>query len=135
MRPDRAPVGDDVVRVVAMVDSGAWTTCLPKQIAYRLGLTDAELVENPEAAYGVGSTFRTWSPTLPVWGRVWANLVQPDGTSEITLWGPDFQLYPAFTDHDSFLLGRADFFEAFVVTFEPGNPDPMFHLDYAEEAE
>jgi hypothetical protein len=43
-------------------------------------------------------------------------------------WGPTFTLSPFFIDDGSFLLGRADFFSVFTVTFEEGR-GRIFHLD------
>jgi hypothetical protein len=43
-------------------------------------------------------------------------------------WGPAFTLSPFFIDDGSFLLGRADFFSVFTVTFEEGR-GRVFHLD------
>ena len=45
MRLQRA-TGTAPVDVIAMVDSGAFRSCFPKQIAYDLGLTDADLTED-----------------------------------------------------------------------------------------
>ena len=42
--------------------------------------------------------------------------------------GPTFTLWPFFIDDGSFLLGRADFFSVFTVTFEEGR-GRIFHLD------
>jgi hypothetical protein len=42
--------------------------------------------------------------------------------------GPAFTLSPVFIDGGSFLLGRADFFSVFTVTFEEGR-GRIFHLD------
>ncbi len=45
-------------------------------------------------------------------------------------WGPQFRLSPAFVDYDVALLGRADFFQAFTVTFQEDLRAPVFHLDH-----
>ncbi len=45
-------------------------------------------------------------------------------------WGPTFALNPAFSEKDPMLLGRADFFQAFTVTFQKSPTTPAFHLDY-----
>ncbi len=44
--------------------------------------------------------------------------------------GPQFRLSPAFVDYDGALLGRADFFQAFTVTFQEDRRAPVFHLDH-----
>ena len=42
--------------------------------------------------------------------------------------GAGLTLSPFFVDGGSFLLGRADFFSVFTVTFEEGR-GRIFHLD------
>jgi hypothetical protein len=49
-------------------------------------------------------------------------------TGADSAWGPAFTLWPFFIDDGSFLLGRADFFSVFTVTFEEGR-GRVFHLD------
>jgi hypothetical protein len=49
-------------------------------------------------------------------------------TGADSAWGPTFTLWPFFIDDGSFLLGRADFFGVFTVTFEEGR-GRVFHLD------
>jgi hypothetical protein len=121
-----------VVTIIAMVDSGAFTTCLPLEVAADLGLGDDELGEDAEGGFGVGSAFRFWRSTMPINGGVGRSTLQ--GTIEP--WGPGFGMAPVFTEHDSFLLGRQDFFTAFGVTFDEGNGDgPTFHLDAPDEVD
>lgn len=114
------------VTLIAMVDSGAFTSALPIQVARDLGITDDELEQDPDGGFGVGSHFSFSRPTVPVIGGV-ARLTL-EGTS--VPWADGFVMAPVFTEHNSFLLGRQDFFKAFTVTFEEGNADgPFFHLD------
>jgi hypothetical protein len=45
--------------------------------------------------------------------------------------GPAFPLAPVFIDGSSLLLGRADCFSVFTVTFEEGR-GRVFHLDASD---
>jgi len=110
-----------------MVDSGAALSCFPVAIAHDLGITDDELVEDPQGGTGVGSTFRIWRSQVPIMGGIGLFEPAPDGT--LQGWGPGFVLNPAFTEHSAFLLGRADFFRVFTVTFENSAGGSVFHLD------
>jgi hypothetical protein len=46
-----------------------------------------------------------------------------------TAWGPEIDLQPEYAEETIALLGRADFFEAFAVTFDQP-AGAHFHLDY-----
>jgi hypothetical protein len=121
------------VVVLAMVDSGAWRSSFPKQIAYGLGLTDADLELDPTGGSGVGSQFQFWTSLRPIRAGLAFFTPNPDGSERP--WGPGFDLSPAFTEHDAFLLGRADFFAAFSVTFDrDANGVTQFHLDAPDVA-
>jgi hypothetical protein len=120
----------DPVSVIAMVDSGAYRTSFPLQIAYDLGIQPDELVEDEHGGVGVGSQFRVWTTTTDIHAGIAFFEPAPDGTERP--WGEGFSLSPAFTEHNAFLLGRADFFAAFDVTFENGSEGPLFHIDQAE---
>ena len=128
MQADRpaAPPGP-FVEVLAMVDSGAFRTCLPKQIAYDLGIGDDELIEDPDGGTGVGSAFRFWTTTISIRAGIGLFAPAPDGSTQP--WGPGFALDPAFTETDAFLLGRADFFRAFKVSFAEEADGSVFYLD------
>lgn len=104
-----------MAEIIAMVDSGAFTTCLPRQLALDLGISDHELVEDPDGGTGVGSTFRIWRPTVPILASI--GLFEPAEDGSVRIWGPGFYLQPVFTDADNMLLGRADFFSIFAVRF------------------
>ena len=110
-----------------MVDSGAYRSSLPLQIARDLGLVDEELVEDPSGGFGVGSHFRLWTTTIPI--RAGISLFEPSADGSSQPWGPGFSLSPAFTEHPAFLLGRADFFRAFKVMFEETPGGPVFHVE------
>jgi hypothetical protein len=112
--------------MLGLVDSGAFRTILPKAIAGELGITDADLEQDDEGGIGVGGgEFDTWSSLIPITGQVVR--VDPQ-TGDPELWGPIFDLDPAFSEDDAFIWGREDFFEAFAITFEPGSP-PSFVLE------
>ena len=126
-RPGQPP--PPPVTVLALVDSGAWTSIFPKQIAYDLGITDAELQLDPNPGQGVGSSFPIWTTSLAIRAGIAFHTPNPDGSERG--WGPGFILKPAFTEHSNFLLGRADFFASFAITFETdlATGSPVFHLD------
>jgi hypothetical protein len=122
-----APAGP-LAEVLALVDSGADRSAFPLQIAKDLGIADNELVEEPAGGAGVGSTFRVWTTTVPIMAGIGFFQPAPDGT--VQPWGPGFSLNPSFVEADAFLLGRADFFQAFTVTFDMnGAGQTVFHLD------
>jgi len=116
MRPNQVAPGPQPVTVLAQVDSGAWRSIFPKQIAYDLGIQDHELTQDPQGGSGVGSTFPVWMSTVPIAAGIAFFEPNPDGSERP--WGPGFALEPGFTEHDAFLLGRADFFKAFTVIFD-----------------
>lgn len=116
------PESSGVIDVLALVDSGAFRSCFPLQVAYELGITDAELVEDPTGGAGVGSQFRFWTTGIPIVAGV--ALFEPASDGSAQPFGPEFALSPAFTETDAFLLGRADFFRAYTVTFERGDGNP-----------
>ncbi len=118
-----------LLRVNGMVDSGASTTSLPIGVADALGVRES-LVEGDEGT-GVGSSFKTWSSPVMITGQVIA-YIPPSGGGDAqpTLWGPVFPLSPMFIEPEDILFGRADFFQAFTVSFECRNPISLFHLDH-----
>jgi hypothetical protein len=109
--------------IQALVDSGADRTFLPLSVAADLAIED-ELEEHPGGGHGVeGRAFSVWSSPVPIYGRV--------VTDEGLTWGPRFRLEPVFADLGIALLGRADFFRAFTVTFQEHPATPVYHLDAA----
>ena len=109
------------------MDSGAWKSSFPLEIAADLGIGDDELIEDLHGGIGVGSHFRVWNTTASI--RAGIGLFELDANGDEQGWGPGFPLSPAFTEHDAFLLGRADFFRSFTVTFETGDAGQVFHID------
>jgi hypothetical protein len=114
------------VPVIACVDSGAARTYLPLVVADRLGIRDT-LTKDAVDSGGLGSRFPTWSAPDPVLGQVIARFPEPQGRTEI---GPELTLRPAFGEPADMLLGRADFFQAFRITFNENPAAPLFHLDW-----
>jgi hypothetical protein len=111
--------------VSGIVDSGADGTLMPMGVARLLGI-DAGLTPKPANAGAAGGQgFPIWRSEEPLQCQVLALLdtsPQP--------WGPVFRVVPAFAETSMPLLGRADFFKVFTVTFEQDRPGgPVFHLD------
>jgi hypothetical protein len=70
---------------------------------------------------GVRSRFDLWTSSASILARVREH---DRSTGAYSTWGPAFRLSPWFVDDDEvFLLGRADFFAVFTITFE-GGPGP-----------
>ena len=112
--------------VAACVDSGAARTYLPLVVADRLGICDS-LARNPVDSFGVGSTFATWTSPNPIGAQIIATYPDARGRTEV---GPELRLRPWFGEPEDFLLGRADFFQAFQITFNENPMAPRFHLDW-----
>jgi hypothetical protein len=119
------------VEILGIVDSGASRTLFPMGMAMRLGLVvPDELFENAGHSQGVGSTFKTSTATVPMFGQVYY-AVEENGSLAFKPWGPEFSMDPHFLDDPDtpFLLGRNDFFWRFTVTFVHDAANPVFHLD------
>ena len=93
--------------------------------ALDLGIEDDELLPHPTGGRGVRSHFDLW--TTPVAIKAVVRRQDPV-TGTYRVWGPAFSLRPWFVEDDMFLLGRADFFSVFTITFEEGR-GRVFHLD------
>jgi hypothetical protein len=109
--------------LVGIVDSGADATLLNRRIAAQLGISDTDLVEQPAMGGAAGNRFKVWTTRARVSCQV---LAVQAGT--LGPWGPRFALYPSFAEDGEVLLGRSDFFEQFVVTFDQ-KQTASFHLD------
>lgn len=94
--------------------------------ARALGIGDHELLPHPTGGQGVRSRFDLWTTTVSIWAQVrWRDRASGADST----WGPAFPLSPWFVDDDdAFLLGRADFFAVFTITFEESR-SRVFHLD------
>jgi hypothetical protein len=125
-RPGRPPTPPVLLK--ALVDSGADRTTFPLKIAWDLGIWRDELILHPGGGRGVKSRFDVWTSSLPIRAGV---STRDASTGADSAWGPAFTLSPVFIDDGSFLLGRADFFSVFTVTFEEGG-GRVFHLDASD---
>lgn len=122
-RPGRPPAPPVVLK--ALVDSGADRTTFPLKIAGDLGIQPNELILHTGGGRGVKSRFDVRTSSV----SIRASISRRDlSTSADSAWGPAFTLSPVFIDDGSFLLGRADFFSIFTVTFQEGR-GRIFHLD------
>jgi hypothetical protein len=102
-----------------LIDSGADCSVLPNWVASDLGV-EAELAPTaPVEAVG-GATIPALTLPRPIEAQVLL------GGAE--LWGSPFQLCPLFADVESILLGRADFFRAFKISFDEHEEPPCFTL-------
>jgi hypothetical protein len=86
------------------------------RVADRLGIRDS-LEETGSPSVGLGSEFKTWMRDEPIHGQVIATFPEPQGRTPI---GPRLELEPSFGEPADMLLGRADFFRAFAITFREG---------------
>lgn len=109
-----------------MVDSGAFRSCFPLRMARDLGVSDDQLTEDPGGGFGVGARFRLWTATVPIRARI--GLFEPEPNGSTRPWGPEFRLTPAFTEHEVSLLGRADFFRGFTITFAEEEDGSAFYV-------
>jgi hypothetical protein len=125
-RPGRLP--PSLVLLTALVDSGSDRTTFPLKIARKLGIQRDELILRPGGGRGVKSHFAVWTSPVPIRAGVSRRDLS---TGTDSAWGPAFTLSPVFIDDGSFLLGRADFFSVFTVTFEEGR-GRVFHLDTSD---
>ena len=89
------------------------------------GIQRDELILHRGGGRGVKSRFDVWRSSVPISARVRSHDASTGADSS---WGPAFTLWPSFIDDNLFLLGRADFFSVFTVTFEEGR-GRVFHLD------
>jgi hypothetical protein len=100
----------------AIVDSGADTTMVPAEIAAGLGIDYAKLPGGTKGK-GVGGACESRMASLTVCYQSWRL------TGQIAIAEPKRL--------DVVLLGRADFFQRFVVRFNWFKSPPEFHLDPA----
>ena len=116
------------VVLTALVDSGADRTTFPLDTAWDLGIQRVELILHRGGGRGVKSRFDVWRSSVPIRAGISRRDVS---TGAHSAWGPAFTLRPVFIDGSSLLLGRADFFSVFTVTFEEGR-GRIFHLDASD---
>jgi hypothetical protein len=118
--------GEGRVVIAGVVDSGADCTLLPKSLATIIG-TDEDL-EPTGGSEGAGAAWiPTWKLPYTLKAQVAAVFAEPRG---IEPWGPAFDLDPEFAKETIAMFGRADFFQAFAITFDQALPSgAVFHLD------
>jgi hypothetical protein len=122
--------GDEQRSYTAVVDSGASTSAFPLEVALALGMARDELDLDPRGAYGLvpgDSGIPTYrSGRFTVTAQVMADIEGYNAEP----FGPPAVLKPLFIDGtDRFILGRADFFQTFSVSFP--NSDPrLLILEY-----
>ena len=87
-RPGRPDEDPEPVTVYALVDSGAYRSSFPRQIAFDLGIEEDELEEDQHGGIGVGSHFRVWTTDLSI--RAGIGLFELDEDGEDVGWGPGF---------------------------------------------
>ena len=99
----------------ATIDSGAHRSILPRDWAQPLGLAKALRRERIRTAGADDRRIKTWSQPEPVIVQV---AYIESGVQR--LWGPRMSLVPSFAKTSEAILGMADFFPYFTVTFEAG---------------
>ena len=109
--------------IAAIVDSGAATSYFALDVAEELGIR-SDLTEAGSGG-GLGSSFQIWKAPRPVRAQVVALYPEPQGA---TLIGPVVNLHPSFGDPQDSLLGRADFFRAFQISFRESATPPLLTL-------
>lgn len=113
--------------VSAVVDSGAFSCCLPLADAERLGIRDDALVSAGQIVVADDRTVDYLESTVPIRAQV---LAQTSPAEPPQPWGPTFEIRPAFIPEGSRLLGQRDFFRRFEITFRRGAAPPTFTLRY-----
>lgn len=109
--------------IAAIVDSGASRSYFALDVAEELGIR-ADLVEGGRSV-GLGSSFQTWRSQRPIKAQIIAVYPEPQGPTFV---GPVIDLHPSFGEPQDSLLGRADFFQAFQITFRENASPPLLTL-------
>jgi hypothetical protein len=115
--------------ISGVVDSGAFTCCLPLEDAKDLGIPDSALHEAGEIVLADDRTVVYLQSSLAIRAQV---QTQASAAAPGQPWGPIFELYPAFMPEGSRLLGQRDFFNSFEITFQRYLTEPTFALRYWE---
>ena len=118
------PCGETWADLMMLVDSGARQTLLPLYLAQPLAC-DAIPVSTADPIPVIGGETEAWKLGLPLAGQL---LHYVDGKKET--YGPKFEIQPLFAEMRSGLLGRADFFQAFTVSFTLNGDGPELNLSY-----
>jgi hypothetical protein len=105
-----------------VVDSGSNITAFPLAVAAELGLTEC-LIEDKRGVIGLGEDDSKLRAYRPQHVTIYAQVIAEQEGGGATYFGSDFQIFPIFIDGSTrFVVGRDDFFKAFVVCFPRGDP-------------
>lgn len=110
-----------------MVDSGAFSCCLPLEDARHLRIPDDALREAGRIVLADDRTVPYMESLRAIRAQV---LVRESTTAATRPWGPTFELRPAFVPEGSRLFGQRDFFARFEITFRRHLDPPTFTLSY-----
>jgi hypothetical protein len=110
-----------------VVDSGAFSCCLPVEDARHLQIPDGALREAGEIVLADDSTVPYLESAIPVRAQI---LVRASPAVSPRPWGPTFELRPAFVTEGSRLFGQRDFFGRFEITFRRHVNPASFTLRY-----
>lgn len=113
--------------ISGVVDSGAFTCCLPFDDAERLGIPKSALHEAGEIVLADDRTVAYLQSDLVIRAQV---QTQSSPSVPTQRWGPVFEIHPAFIPEGSRLLGQRDFFSRFEVIFRRHLFPPSFALRY-----
>jgi hypothetical protein len=113
--------------ISGVVDSGAFTCCLPLDDAHRLCISESALHEAGEIVLADDSTVVYFESELAVRAQV---QTQASSAAPAQPWSPIFELCPAFIPEGSRLLGQRDFFNRFEITFRRHLTPSVFALRY-----
>lgn len=110
-----------------MVDSGAFSCCLPLEDARHLQIPDDALREAGQIVLADDRTVPYLESLRAIRAQV---LVREPSASVARPWGPIFELRPAFLPEGSRLFGQRDSFSRFEITFRRHLDPPSFILSY-----
>jgi Aspartyl protease len=110
-----------------IVDSGASRTVLSLKGAEKLGLSKSDLTDAGTVTVADESQVTSLTPLVPIRAQILHKL---SPGSELTPWGPVFDLDAVFLEHATPLWGQADFFQRFKITFERYLSPQTFGLSY-----
>jgi hypothetical protein len=101
-----------------VVDSGATHSAFPLELAAEIGISRDDLVRVPGGARGLGNGERAVPAWRPRYITVNAQVVADIAGGEAERFGSPFALNPWFLEEsERMILGQADFFKHFKVSF------------------
>ncbi len=113
--------------ISGVVDSGAFTCCLPLDDAKRMGIPTSALHPAGEIVLADDSAVSYFQSSVAIRAQTQTQ-ASPAGPARP--WGPIFELCPAFIPEGSRLLGQRDFFNRFEVVFRRYLSPSVFALRY-----